>query len=107
MRLGLCRVLSDVWVFNTRTTEWKHVSLDGEAPTGREMAAAASLPDSRILICGGRSAAGTNLADAFVLDFASGTSTNLTSDPLLARCSHSAVFCEFAAVCNPSGSWVQ
>jgi hypothetical protein len=81
-------------VFNTRTTEWKHVNLEGVTPAGREMAAAASLPHSRILLCGGRSAAGELLSDAYVLDFTSGTSKCLTSHPCLARCSHSAVFCE-------------
>ena len=101
MCFGLSRVLCDVWGFTTTTTEWKDVSLEGEAPTGREMAAAASLPDSRILICGGRSASGTNLADAYVVDFSSSTSRSLTSDPLLARCSHSAVFCEVSTVRNP------
>lgn len=87
-----------MWVFNTRTTEWKHVILEGQTPEGREMAAAAVLPDSRILICGGRSAAGANLSDAFLIDFASATSRILTINPLLARCSHSAVFCEAALV---------
>jgi hypothetical protein len=87
-----------VWVFNTRTTEWKHVILEGEAPAGREMAAAAILPDSRMLVCGGRSAAGNILADAYVLDFTSGTSTSLASNPLLARCSHSATCCDVPMV---------
>jgi Galactose oxidase, central domain len=87
-----------VWVFNTRTEEWKHVILEGETPQGREMAAAALLPDSRILVCGGRNADGNILSDAYVLDFSSGTSRSVASDPLLARCSHSAVFCEVPMV---------
>ncbi len=55
---GMHGTLGDLWLFNTKTGTWVTPMAEGQAPCQREMHSGVMLTDSRMLICGGRSAAG-------------------------------------------------
>lgn len=55
---GMHGTLGDLWLFNTRTGTWVTPMAEGQAPCQREMHSGTVLTDSRMLVCGGRSASG-------------------------------------------------
>jgi len=55
---GMHGTLGDLWMFNTKTGTWVTPMAEGQAPCPREMHSGNMLTDCRMLICGGRSAAG-------------------------------------------------
>jgi len=64
------QTLSDCWALDTseKPYQWTRVgATDGRQPAGRMYAAAAPRRDGLMLLCGGRDARGTPLADAFGL----------------------------------------
>lgn len=88
----VCRVLADVWVFNTMASEWKRLVPGGVCPSAREMAAGVMISRHEFVVTGGRGHGGVLLDDAVLL--------NLDSDPSwkpvmrhesLRRCAHTAV----------------
>ncbi|GMN38160.1 hypothetical protein TIFTF001_007400 [Ficus carica] len=63
------RVLSDAWVLDTaqKPYVWQRLSPEGDRPSARMYATASARSDGMFLLCGGRDASGTPLADAYGL----------------------------------------
>ncbi|XP_047942487.1 serine/threonine-protein phosphatase BSL1-like isoform X2 [Salvia hispanica] len=63
------RVLSDAWAFDTaqKPYVWQRLDPDGDKPSARMYATASARRDGMFLLCGGRDASGTPLADAYGL----------------------------------------
>ncbi|EIE27365.1 galactose oxidase [Coccomyxa subellipsoidea C-169] len=87
---GMHGTLGDLWLFNTKTGTWVTPMAEGQAPCQREMHSGVMLTDSRMLICGGRSAAGQVLCDVSIFD---GNEMKWTSSIATQYffCAHSAV----------------
>ncbi|XP_019188389.1 PREDICTED: serine/threonine-protein phosphatase BSL1 isoform X2 [Ipomoea nil] len=63
------RVLSDAWALDTaqKPYAWQRLNPEGDRPSGRMYATASARSDGMFLLCGGRDASGTPLADAYGL----------------------------------------
>nr|GLL33124.1 serine/threonine-protein phosphatase BSL1 isoform X1 [Ipomoea trifida] len=63
------RVLSDAWALDTaqKPYVWQRLNPEGDRPSGRMYATASARSDGMFLLCGGRDASGTPLADAYGL----------------------------------------
>ncbi|XP_041990505.1 serine/threonine-protein phosphatase BSL1-like isoform X2 [Salvia splendens] len=63
------RVLSDAWAFDTaqKPYVWQRLDPEGDKPSARMYATASTRRDGMFLLCGGRDASGTPLADAYGL----------------------------------------
>ncbi|KZV32378.1 hypothetical protein F511_03661 [Dorcoceras hygrometricum] len=63
------RVLSDAWVFDTaqKPYSWQRLNPEGDRPSARMYATGSARSDGMFLLCGGRDASGTPLADAYGL----------------------------------------
>lgn len=63
------RVLSDAWALDTaqKPYAWQRLSPEGDRPSARMYATASARSDGMFLLCGGRDASGTPLADAYGL----------------------------------------
>ncbi|CAA0825502.1 Serine/threonine-protein phosphatase BSL1 [Striga hermonthica] len=63
------RVLSDAWVLDTaqKPYVWQRLNPEGDRPSARMYATASARSDGMFLLCGGRDASGTPLADAYGL----------------------------------------
>ncbi|KAL6499491.1 Serine/threonine-protein phosphatase bsl1 [Orobanche gracilis] len=63
------RVLSDAWVLDTaqKPYVWQRLNPEGDRPSARMYATASARSDGMFLLCGGRDASGTSLADAYGL----------------------------------------
>ncbi|KAH6796525.1 BRI1 suppressor 1 1 [Perilla frutescens var. hirtella] len=63
------RVLSDAWALDTaqKPYVWQRLSPEGDRPSARMYATASARSDGMFLLCGGRDASGTPLADAYGL----------------------------------------
>lgn len=63
------RVLSDAWALDTaqKPYAWQRLNPEGDRPSARMYATASSRTDGMFLLCGGRDASGTPLADAYGL----------------------------------------
>lgn len=63
------QTLSDAWALDTseKPYQWRKITDAGEEPPGRMYATAAARPDGLLLLCGGRSASGGSLSDAYGL----------------------------------------
>lgn len=91
-QICVCRVLADVWVFNTMSLEWKLVLPRGSAPAGREMAAGVMISEHQFVVIGGRGHGGVILDDVVLLDLACDPSwKQILNHDSLKRCAHSAV----------------
>ena len=55
---GMQGTLGDLWLFNTGSRTWIAPVAEGQPPCPREMHSGSMVSDSRLLIYGGRSAAG-------------------------------------------------
>ncbi|CAN4091512.1 unnamed protein product [Withania somnifera] len=63
------RVLSDAWALDTaqKPYAWQRLNPEGDRPSARMYATASARTDGMFLLCGGRDASGTPLADAYGL----------------------------------------
>ncbi|KAL1550230.1 Serine/threonine-protein phosphatase bsl1, variant 3 [Salvia divinorum] len=63
------RVLSDAWALDTaqKPYAWQRLNPEGDRPSARMYATASARSDGMFLLCGGRDASGTPLADAYGL----------------------------------------
>ncbi|KAF4350557.1 hypothetical protein F8388_007132 [Cannabis sativa] len=63
------RVLSDAWVLDTaqKPYVWQRLNPEGDRPSARMYATASARSDGMFLLCGGRDASGTPMADAYGL----------------------------------------
>ncbi|KAL8513489.1 hypothetical protein ACS0TY_012815 [Phlomoides rotata] len=63
------RVLSDAWALDTaqKPYVWQRLNPEGDRPTARMYATGSARADGMFLLCGGRDASGTPLADAYGL----------------------------------------
>ncbi|XP_028066601.1 serine/threonine-protein phosphatase BSL1-like [Camellia sinensis] len=63
------RALSDAWALDTaqKPYAWQRLNPDGDRPSARMYATASARSDGMFLLCGGRDASGTPLADAYGL----------------------------------------
>lgn len=63
------QTLNDAWALDTseKPYQWRKITDSGEEPPARMYATAAARSDGLLLLCGGRDASGTPLADAFGL----------------------------------------
>lgn len=55
---GMQGTLGDLWLFNTATRTWIAPMAEGTPPCPREMHSGTMVSDGRMLVYGGRSAAG-------------------------------------------------
>ncbi|CAL8463049.1 g2583 [Coccomyxa elongata] len=97
---GMHGTLGDLWLFNTRTGTWVTPMAEGQAPCQREMHSGTMLTDSRMLVCGGRSASGQVLCDVSIFD---GDEMKWTSSiaTQFFFCAHSAVLMPIAITTLP------
>ncbi|CAM8923169.1 unnamed protein product [Rhodiola kirilowii] len=63
------RVIADAWVLDTaqKPYAWQRLNPEGDKPSARMYATASARTDGMFLLCGGRDASGTPLADAYGL----------------------------------------
>jgi len=63
------QALEDVWALDTaaKPYQWQHIMPEGEAPVARMYATACARADGLLLLCGGREANNSPMADAFGL----------------------------------------